>query len=72
MMKNNIDELVYEDTHQVEPTMAIVVRSHCTNNSQGEYTLAVEVHQNGTCKDVYIGQDAITFLASYKNTLEEG
>lgn len=70
-MKNIINELVYEDTYQVEKTMNVVIRSHCYDNSHGKYTLAVEVHKNGLCEKVYIGGDALNFLSAYHDALEE-
>lgn len=70
-MEEIINQLVFEATHQVEKTTAVDVRSHCTDDGKGLYTIAAEIQQNGHTLDVFIGQDAINFLTLYKESLEK-
>jgi hypothetical protein len=65
-----LNELCWEAKHNVDPTMGINVRPHCTDGSRGTYTLCVEVWEDNNILSCYFGQDAIDFLADYRARLE--
>lgn len=72
MREDIIREWVYQQTHQVERTMSLSLEAHCTNDGANEYSVRLQIRDDSLdLLEVFIGQDAISFVEELQTALEE-